>query len=63
MHVNFACARLRARLRIYHASIGSDSTGKLLSDIQTEINRTKYKLVIAEVFPVAPKNLAALLNK
>jgi hypothetical protein len=42
--------------RIYHASIGSDSTGKLLSDIQTEIDRTSYKLIIAEVFPVGPSD-------
>jgi hypothetical protein len=37
--------------RIYRAAIGSDSTGKVTSEIETVIQRADYKIVVAEVWP------------
>jgi len=41
--------------KIYSATIGSDSTGKVVSEIQTEVDRGKYAVVVAEVYPL-PEN-------
>jgi hypothetical protein len=38
--------------RFYRATIGSDSTGKVSSDIETAIRREDYQIVVAEVWPV-----------
>lgn len=38
--------------RFYRATIGSDSTGKVSSDIETGIRREEYQIVVAEVWPV-----------
>jgi hypothetical protein len=37
--------------KIYRSLIGSDSVGRVGSDIQTEIPRSKYAIVVAEVYP------------
>jgi hypothetical protein len=36
--------------RFYRATIGSDSTGKVSSDIETAIRREEYQIVVAEVW-------------
>ncbi len=41
--------------KIYSATIGSDSTGNVVSEIQTEVDRGKYAVVVAEVYPL-PEN-------
>jgi hypothetical protein len=41
--------------RIYSATIGSDGTGKVVSEIETEIDRGKYAVVVAEVYPLPEK--------
>jgi hypothetical protein len=43
--------------RIYSATIGSDATGKVVSEIETEIDITRYAVVVAEVYPL-PENQA-----
>jgi hypothetical protein len=43
--------------RIYRAIIGSDATGKVVSEIETEIFSSSYSLVVAEVYPVSPAEL------
>jgi hypothetical protein len=52
--------------RFYRAAIGSDSTGKVTSEIETDIKRGDYEIVVAEVWPgpldvqtSAPNNQAA----
>lgn len=37
--------------RFYRAQIGSDSTGKVTSEIETDIRRDNYQIVVAEVWP------------
>jgi hypothetical protein len=52
--------------RFYRAAIGSDSTGKVTSEVDTNIRRGDYGLVVAEVWPgplnadtLAPNNQQA----
>jgi hypothetical protein len=37
--------------RIYRAAIGSDSNGQIDSEIQTQLSRSQYRLVVAQVYP------------
>ena len=37
--------------RFYRAAIGSDSSGKVTSEIETDIKRADFEIVVAEVWP------------
>ncbi|WP_068179298.1 hypothetical protein [Mycobacterium sp. UM_CSW] len=37
--------------RVYRAAIGSDANGQIDSEIQTQLSRSKYRLVVAQVYP------------
>jgi uncharacterized membrane protein YidH (DUF202 family) len=37
--------------RVYHASIGSDSNGQISSEIETQLRRSQYRLVVAQTYP------------
>jgi len=52
--------------RVYRAAIGSDSNGQIDSEIQTQLSRRDYVLVVAQVYPgplgvdnSAPNNMEA----
>jgi hypothetical protein len=37
--------------RVYRAAIGSDPSGQINSEIQTQLSRATYRLVVAQVYP------------
>jgi hypothetical protein len=37
--------------RIYRAAVGADSSGRVTSDIETDIHRKDYRLIVAQVWP------------
>ena len=37
--------------RVYRAAIGSDANGQITSEIQTNIHRKDYRVVVAQVYP------------
>jgi hypothetical protein len=37
--------------RVYRAAIGSDANGQIDSEVQTQLNRNQYRLVVAQVYP------------
>lgn len=42
--------------RVYRAAIGSDSNGQIDSEIQTQVSRGQYRLVVAQVYPGPLRN-------